>query len=92
MSTTLLAGSWKWLHYVHADTVNILQLLSLKKSLAFANKFWKLMSPSFLNRDEKNLGAVNLLDEARDFETQTLQNIYDAGMNVLKVPQYEVWT
>ena len=48
------------------------------------------MSPSFLNRDEKNLGAVNLLDEARDFETQTLQNIYDAGMNVLKVPQYEV--
>ena len=24
---------------------------------------------------------VNLLDEARDFETQKLQNIYGAGMN-----------
>ena len=33
---------------------------------------------------KKNLGAVDLLDEARDFETQKLQNIYGAGMKVLK--------
>ena len=31
---------------------------------------------------KKNLGAVNLLDEARDFETQKLQNIYGAGMKI----------
>ena len=30
---------------------------------------------------KKNLGAVDLLDEARDFETQKLQNIYGVGMN-----------
>ena len=31
---------------------------------------------------KKNLGAVDLLDEARDFETQKLQNIYGAGMKM----------
>ena len=52
--------------------------MSFKKSLAFANKFLKVYGTKiFLNRDEKNLGAVNyLLYEARGFESQKLQNIF----------------
>ena len=34
---------------------------------------------------KKNLGAVDLLDEARDFETQKLQNIYGAGMKIVLI-------